>query len=286
VSEPTDLDVLARAAGTTTERIHELNPELRRWCTPARLRGPPLPGQGPEGDQGHGGRRPGPHPASERLTYRIHHVRKGDTLSRIALQYHSAPEAILQFNRLRSAKTLRSTASSPSRCPRRARGRGRDTASSGRCAGHARRATWPPRRRTRSRRDSHRARRGAGAGNGQDRGRRRQDPRPVRRAERRLDVDHRPALQRHGGADPELERAGEEGPEGLQVGHGADRLARPCRRAHRGAAGRRVGEGGRSCRRGAARGQPWPRRRARWQARRSTSSPRARRCGAWPSSTA
>ena len=46
-------------------------------------------------------------PASERLTYRIHHVRKGDTLSRIALQYHSAPEAILQFNRLRSAKTLR-----------------------------------------------------------------------------------------------------------------------------------------------------------------------------------
>jgi membrane-bound lytic murein transglycosylase D len=107
VVEPTDLDVLARAAGTTTERIHELNPELRRWCTPPSSAARPYLVKVPMGTKDTVVAALARIPASERLTYRIHHVRKGDTLSRIALQYHSAPEAILQFNRLRSAKTLR-----------------------------------------------------------------------------------------------------------------------------------------------------------------------------------
>jgi membrane-bound lytic murein transglycosylase D len=107
VVEPTDLDVLARAAGTTTERIHELNPELRRWCTPPSSAARPYVVKVPMGTKDTVVAALARIPASERLTYRIHHVRKGDTLSRIALQYHSAPEAILQFNRLRSAKTLR-----------------------------------------------------------------------------------------------------------------------------------------------------------------------------------
>jgi peptidoglycan lytic transglycosylase D len=107
VVEPTDLDVLARAAGTTTERIHELNPELRRWCTPPASAARPYLVKVPPGTKDTVVAALARIPASERLTYRIHHVRKGDTLSRIALQYRSAPEAILQFNRLRSAKTLR-----------------------------------------------------------------------------------------------------------------------------------------------------------------------------------
>jgi membrane-bound lytic murein transglycosylase D len=43
----------------------------------------------------------------ERLSFRIHKVRRGDTLSKIALAYGSAVEAILQFNRLKSARSLR-----------------------------------------------------------------------------------------------------------------------------------------------------------------------------------
>ena len=107
VVEPTDLEVLARAAGTSAESIRELNPELRRWCTPPASAARPYLLRVPRGTKDTVVAALARIPAQERLTYRIHHVRKGDTLSRIALQYHSAPEAILQFNRLRSAKTLR-----------------------------------------------------------------------------------------------------------------------------------------------------------------------------------
>jgi len=107
VVEPTDLDVVARAAGTSTETIRELNPELRRWCTPPASVARPYLVRVPRGTKDPAVAALARIPAGERLSYRIHHVRKGDTLSRIALQYHSAPEAILQFNRLRSAKTLR-----------------------------------------------------------------------------------------------------------------------------------------------------------------------------------
>ena len=107
VVEPTDLEVIARAAGTTTEEIRELNPELRRWCTPPATAARPYLVRVPRGARETFIANLAKVAPRERLTYQIHHVRKGDTLSRIALQYHSAPEAILQFNRLRSARTLR-----------------------------------------------------------------------------------------------------------------------------------------------------------------------------------
>jgi len=107
VVEPTDLEVIARAAGTTTEEIRELNPELRRWCTPPATAARPYLVRVPRGTRETFIANLAKVAPRERLTYQIHHVRKGDTLSRIALQYHSAPEAILQFNRLRSARTLR-----------------------------------------------------------------------------------------------------------------------------------------------------------------------------------
>jgi membrane-bound lytic murein transglycosylase D len=107
VVEPTDLEVLARAAGVGSEEIRERNPELRRWCTPPATATRPYMLRLPKGTREiflANIARVTPH---ERLTYRIHRVRKGDTLSRIAVQYHSAAEAILQFNRLHSARTLR-----------------------------------------------------------------------------------------------------------------------------------------------------------------------------------
>jgi membrane-bound lytic murein transglycosylase D len=106
VVEPTDLEVLARAAGTSTEEIRELNPELRRWCTPPATTTRPYLVRIPKGARETFLANLAKVAPRERLTYQIHRVRKGDTLSRIALQYHSAAEAILQFNRLRSAKTL------------------------------------------------------------------------------------------------------------------------------------------------------------------------------------
>jgi membrane-bound lytic murein transglycosylase D len=107
VPAPTDLEILARAAGVTAHEITDLNPELKRWCTP------PLPGGAayklrvPKG-QGAIFRENYPKIApAERLTFKVHRIRRGDTLSRIAALHRSAPEAIMQINRLRNPRSLR-----------------------------------------------------------------------------------------------------------------------------------------------------------------------------------
>ena len=107
VPAPTDLEVLARAAGTNTEALADLNPELKRWCTP------PLPGGKAyqlRVPRGHAPIFAESYPkiaSSERLAFKVHRVRRGDTLSGIAASYASAPEAIMQMNRLRNPRSLR-----------------------------------------------------------------------------------------------------------------------------------------------------------------------------------
>jgi membrane-bound lytic murein transglycosylase D len=107
VAEPTDLEVLARAAAVPVEDIRALNPELRRWCSPPATKEQPYLLRVPQG------RREvfltnlskvSPH---DRLTFRIHRVARGDTLSHIAVTYHSAPEAIALFNHLKNVRALR-----------------------------------------------------------------------------------------------------------------------------------------------------------------------------------
>ena len=105
--DPTDLEVIARAAGVDVALVKELNPELRRWCTPPTTDDKPYVLRLPQG----GGARfaenfPKIAPR-ERLSFRVHHIRRGDTLSAIARQYRSAPEAILAINRLKNARTLK-----------------------------------------------------------------------------------------------------------------------------------------------------------------------------------
>ncbi|QSQ13606.1 LysM peptidoglycan-binding domain-containing protein [Myxococcus landrumensis] len=107
LADATDLDVVARAAGVPIQSVQDLNPELKRWCTPPATAKRPyklrLPmGAGPRFVEGFQKISP-----SERLTFRVHKVKRGDTLSQIAERYGSASEAILQMNRLKSAKTLK-----------------------------------------------------------------------------------------------------------------------------------------------------------------------------------
>ncbi|MCP3103272.1 LysM peptidoglycan-binding domain-containing protein [Myxococcus sp. K15C18031901] len=105
--DATDLDVVARAAGVNVKDVQDLNPELKRWCTPPATTKNPyklrLPvGAAPRFAEGFKKLSP-----AERLTFRMHKVKRGDTLSQIAERYGSASEAILQMNRLKSAKTLK-----------------------------------------------------------------------------------------------------------------------------------------------------------------------------------
>ncbi|HET9452303.1 MAG TPA: LysM peptidoglycan-binding domain-containing protein, partial [Aggregicoccus sp.] len=107
LADATDLDVVARAAGVSVKAVQDLNPELKRWCTPPASEKKPyvlrLPlGTAPRFAQNFA--RVAPH---ERLTFKVHKVKRGDTLSGIAKRYGSATEAILQVNRLKSVRALR-----------------------------------------------------------------------------------------------------------------------------------------------------------------------------------
>lgn len=107
VPAPTDLEVIARAAGVATQEIMELNPELKRWCTPPTPNGAPYRLRVPKG-QGTVFQAKYPQIASgERLTFKVHRIRRGDTLSGIATLHGSAQEAIMHINRLKNPRSLR-----------------------------------------------------------------------------------------------------------------------------------------------------------------------------------
>ncbi|MGQ0503747.1 MAG: LysM peptidoglycan-binding domain-containing protein [Myxococcaceae bacterium] len=107
VTDATDLEVIARAAGASVEQIQELNPELKRWCTPPASSKKPYSLRVPRAGAPTFAENLAKIPASERLTFKVHRVRKGDTLSKIASTYGSAAEAVMKMNTLRSAKALR-----------------------------------------------------------------------------------------------------------------------------------------------------------------------------------
>jgi membrane-bound lytic murein transglycosylase D len=107
ITDATDLDVIARAAGVSVTDIQELNPELRRWCTPPASAKNPYVLRLPQGSAPRFAENFARIAPKERFTFRVHKVKRGDTLSQIALTYGTAPEAILQMNQLKSVKTLR-----------------------------------------------------------------------------------------------------------------------------------------------------------------------------------
>jgi membrane-bound lytic murein transglycosylase D len=107
IPDATDLEVVARAAETNVEVIRELNPELKRWCTPPATNGKPYLLRLPKGSREKFTENFAKIEPGERLAFRVYRVRRGDTLSRIAAAYHSAPEAILRMNGLRGVRTLR-----------------------------------------------------------------------------------------------------------------------------------------------------------------------------------
>ncbi|MFO0585718.1 MAG: LysM peptidoglycan-binding domain-containing protein [Anaeromyxobacter sp.] len=103
VKEATLLSLVARAAGTSEKTIIDLNPELRRACTPPRAYRIKIPKDSAAGFAEAWPKLEG----KSRLTFAGHVVKKGDTLSSIALRYGVPTQGILEMNGLRSAKKLR-----------------------------------------------------------------------------------------------------------------------------------------------------------------------------------
>ena len=102
-----DLEVLAMAATTPVATLQELNPSVKRWCTPPATEKEPFTFRIPKGTKDAFATSFAKIAPTERLNFKIHRVAKGDTLSKITLAYHSAQEAIMRMNGLSSAKSLR-----------------------------------------------------------------------------------------------------------------------------------------------------------------------------------
>jgi LysM repeat protein len=101
-----DLSVAAKCAQTTEDIIHELNPQLRAWCTPKdrpdfQLR---IPKGSKEAFLANLAKVQDWNPGPALVRYR---VQRGDVLGKIARRHHTTVRAILEMNKLRSARHLR-----------------------------------------------------------------------------------------------------------------------------------------------------------------------------------
>lgn len=96
ITAPVDLDVAARCADTTIDAIRELNPELRRWSTPANnsfyvLRIPP-------GKKDVFMENLSRIPEAERFTVDTYTIKKGDTYKSIAKKTGIPVSVVLELN--------------------------------------------------------------------------------------------------------------------------------------------------------------------------------------------
>ena len=108
VDGPTDIKVIAKAAGTTLSEINRLNPELRRWFTP-----PDYPGYEikiPEDTLDLYVSNMAKLPKRERISFHRHKIRRGDTLSTIAERYKTSVSPIIYLNNLKSKSYIRAGA--------------------------------------------------------------------------------------------------------------------------------------------------------------------------------
>ena len=98
-----ELRVIADELGVSVAELSDLNPELRWGITPGttgyRLKVPI--GRADEVTEALAQL-----PPSERIRFAHHRVKRGDTLGGIARKYHTSIDAIVQMNRLRSARRI------------------------------------------------------------------------------------------------------------------------------------------------------------------------------------
>jgi membrane-bound lytic murein transglycosylase D len=100
VAEPTTLAAIAEAAGTDLETLRDLNPALRRFCTPPPKDGKPYPVHVPIGTADRVEAALRTLPTSEHLVFRYHKVAPGEGLGAVSREFGVAPDAIARMNGL------------------------------------------------------------------------------------------------------------------------------------------------------------------------------------------
>jgi membrane-bound lytic murein transglycosylase D len=105
ISSPVDLEIIADCAETTEEVIKELNPELRRWCTPPDVSEYTL--RIPEGKKDIFLKNLSQVPEEKLFTVDIYKVKKGDTFKRISKKTGIPVQIILELNSLEKIMPLK-----------------------------------------------------------------------------------------------------------------------------------------------------------------------------------
>lgn len=105
----TDLEVVARSVATSYETIRDLNPELRRWCTP-----PDYPGYQlkiPKGSKelflAEYAKIPEDQRFKERVTHARYRVKQRETLAAVAKRFNTTTETLQQLNNLNPKSKIR-----------------------------------------------------------------------------------------------------------------------------------------------------------------------------------
>ncbi len=98
LDSPVDLDVAARCAGTSVRVIRDLNPELRRWCTPANARTYTL--RIPAGKSEIFVANLSMIPKQNRFTIDTYRVKKKDTIKKISVRTRIPISVILDLNNI------------------------------------------------------------------------------------------------------------------------------------------------------------------------------------------
>jgi membrane-bound lytic murein transglycosylase D len=104
INDATDLKLLAKCADTSVGELRQLNPSLLRWTTPPKMVVEIKVAKG-SGEATVTALEEVP--ASERVTWRQHRIRNGETLSTIATKYETSVSALKELNGIRNAHRIR-----------------------------------------------------------------------------------------------------------------------------------------------------------------------------------
>jgi membrane-bound lytic murein transglycosylase D len=102
---PTDLRVIARAAGVPVREVRKLNPELLHWFTPPDY--PDYEIKIPAGTASNFEKNFSRIPRPERLRFHRHRIRPGETLWEIARRYKTRVKLIVYLNDLKNPRLIR-----------------------------------------------------------------------------------------------------------------------------------------------------------------------------------
>jgi membrane-bound lytic murein transglycosylase D len=109
VDQATDLELIARCSGSTLSALKDLNPHLRRGCTPPGEDGYPvmIPPGTRESCEANFFRIPKKERLASQSQFTIHRVRRGETLSHIARRYGTTVSNLVAANNLKSPNLIR-----------------------------------------------------------------------------------------------------------------------------------------------------------------------------------